>query len=148
VRELLAAAVPAAESVQEIAHRALAHASKVLTDAGVPVIVDATAPRRAWREAARELIPCFAEVQLCCPAELCAERERASRWRLGAAQWERPVAPSGPGAPPDIAADYEESLCPELVLHTNVHGLWSTVEQVLSLVHRLRPVAPINLEQV
>jgi adenylylsulfate kinase len=147
VRELLTAAVPAAESTQEIAHRALAHASKLLTEAGVAVIVDATAPRRAWREAARELIPCFAEVQLVCPAEICAERERASRWRLGAAQWERAVAPSDPAAPPDIAADYEESLCPELILHTHVHDPWSTVEQVLSLVHRLRPRAPVNLEQ-
>ena len=149
VREFLSPAVCAAESLEEIAHRTLVHATRLLTEAGVDVIVDATAPRRVWREAARELIPCFAEVQLVCPAEICAERERASRWGLGAAPWEqRTGAPAGPGAPPDIAADYEESLRPDLVLHTNVHDLWSTVEQVLFLIHRLRRLTPIiNLEQ-
>ena len=97
----------------------------------------ATAPRRAWREAARELIPCFAEVQLRCPAEICVERERASRWGLGAEARPRGAGPgSAPG--PDLAVDYEESLRPELVLHTHRHDLWTTVEQVLFLVHRLR----------
>ena len=56
--------------------------SKLLTDAGVSVIVDATAPRRVWREAARAMIPSFAEIQLLCPTDVCLERERAVRWGL------------------------------------------------------------------
>lgn len=137
---------PASERQQEIAHRALAYGAKLLTEAGVAVILDATAPRRAWREAARELIPCFAEVQLVCPTEICADRERVSRWRLGAEQRERAAA-SDLTAPPDMAVDYEESLRPELVLHTHIHDLWSTVEQILFLIHGLRPMAVGRLEQ-
>ncbi len=137
---------PASESQQEIAHRALAYAAKLLTEAGVAVILDATAPRRAWREAARELIPCFAEIQLVCPTDICVERERVSRWRLGAEQRERAAA-SDLAAPPDIAVDYEESLRPELVLHTHVHDLWSTVEQILFLIHGLPRMAVGRLEQ-
>jgi len=137
---------PPSESQQEIAHRALAYAAKLLTDAGVPVIVDATAPRRAWREAARQLIPCFAEVQLKCPAEICVERERARRWRLGAEHRARAM-PSGHGTRADIAVDYEESLRPELVLHTNIHDPWTTVEQVLFLIHRLHRIALSRLAQ-
>ncbi len=110
------------------------------------VILDATAPRRAWRAAARELIPCFAEVQLVCPTEICVERERVSRWHLGAEQRERAAA-SDLAASPDIAVEYEESLRPELVLHTHMHDLWSTVEQILFLIHGLRPMAVGRLEQ-
>ena len=73
-----------AESQEEIVHRTLAYAAKLLTEAGVAVIVDATAPRRVWREAARELIPRFAEVQLVCPAEICVERERGLALGSGA----------------------------------------------------------------
>ena len=39
----------------------------LLTEAGRPVVIDATAHRRAWRELARQSIPRFAEVQLVCP---------------------------------------------------------------------------------
>jgi len=141
MRRFLLHEEPASESQQEIVYRALIHTAKLLTEAGVAVNVDATAPRRVWREAARELIPCFAEVQLVCPPEICVERERASRWGLGAEPRER-AAGSGHATLPDIAVDYEESLRPELVLHTHVHDPWSTVEQVLFLIHRLRRVAP------
>jgi predicted kinase len=53
-----------------------------LVDAGVPVIVDATAHRRAWRELARATIPNFAEVSC------------AVRWRSASSASAR-----GPGAP-------------------------------------------------
>ena len=140
VRRFLLQELPAPESQQEVAHRALAYATKLLTEAGVAVIVDATAPRRAWREAARKLIPGFAEVQLVCPADICVERERAARWRLSAEHRARPAG-GGPPTRPDIVMDYEESLRPDLVLHTDRHDIWSTVEQALFLIHRLRRTA-------
>ena len=127
---------------EEVVHRALAVTAKLLAEAGVPVIVDATTSRRAWREMARTLIPCFVEVQLVCPTELCAERERAARWKLGTA----PPAGARTGrtggeapalAEPELCLDYEESLAPELTLHTHLQGHWSTVRQVLLLTRRL-----------
>jgi adenylylsulfate kinase-like enzyme len=136
-------AVTASESQQEIAHRALAYAAKLLAEAGVAVIVDATAPRRAWRAVARELIPCFAEVQLLCPADICVERERAARWRLTGAE----AAPDVLDLAPDISVEYEESLRPELILYTNVHDCWSAGEQILFLIHRLHRTPPLRLEQ-
>jgi adenylylsulfate kinase len=126
---------------QEIVHRVLAYAAKLLTEAGVAVIVDATAPRRAWRQAARELIPCFAEVQLLCPADVCVERERLARWRrTGASQRPADVVP-------DITIEYEEALRPELMFYTNVHDVSSAVDQVLFLIHRLSRLAPHRFEQ-
>ncbi len=124
---------------QEIAHRALGYAAKLLTEAGIAVIIDATAPRRAWRQAARALIPCFAEVQLVCPVDVCVERERAVRWGLGAELGDLHRGRPTPG--PDLALDYEESLRPELVLHTGLHDADTAAEQVLFLAHRLRAVS-------
>jgi adenylylsulfate kinase len=119
---------------EQIAHRALVYAAKLLSDAGLAVLVDATAPARAWRELARELIPRFAEVQLVCPAEICATRERAVRWRLmGCAHtWPRRRT-----AAPDIALAYEPSLCPELTIHTDVEDPWSATAMVVRLARRL-----------
>ena len=36
--------------------------------------------------------------------------------------------------------DYEQALCPELILHTDVQGLQGALEEVLRLAHRLQPV--------
>jgi Adenylylsulphate kinase len=44
------------EKAEEIAHAALAYTAKLLADAGLVVVVDATAPRRAWRTRARTLV--------------------------------------------------------------------------------------------
>jgi adenylylsulfate kinase len=131
------------EAEQEIVHRALAYTAKLLTEAGVAVILDATAPRRAWRQAARELIPCFAEVQLVCPVEVCVERERAVRWRLGG---ESPAEDRGSAPAPDLVLDYEESPHPELVLRTDVQDPWTTAQQVLFLVQRLRRALTLSIE--
>ena len=117
---------------EEIVHRAVACAASLLTQAGVAVVVDATAPRRAWRDEARALIEHFAEVQLICPPEICVEREREARWRPGGA---------AVLAAPDLALDYEESLHPELRLHTHVPGLLHAVEEVLRLARRLHRAA-------
>jgi adenylylsulfate kinase len=125
----------ASDAEEEIVHRALAYATKLLTEAGVAVVLDATAPRRAWRDAAREWITHFAEVQLVCPPELCFARERATRWALGGA------AAGGVASAPDVALDYEESLHAELRVHTHVPDLLNTVEEVLRLARRLHRAA-------
>ncbi len=135
VRRLVLADRPESDQAREIAHRALAYTAKLLTEAGIPVIVDATASRRAWREIARGLIARFAEVQLVCPREVCMERERAARWQLGGRV---PAAPRAATAVPDLAMDYEHSLHPELILHTDVQELWRVVQDILRLAHRLR----------
>ena len=112
---------------EEILHRALVAAAKLLVEAGGRVIIDATAPRRHWRELARRLIPRFAEVQLRCPLPLCLERERRGRW-TGTAPGRAP-APAGP----DMVFDYEPALAPELTLYTDVRGIGACVEDVVRL---------------
>src|SRR5262249_20009244 len=130
---------PESDATRETLHRALAYTAKLLTEAGVPVIVDAAAPRRAWRRLARELIAHFAEVQLVCPSEICGERERAARWHLGwGPSTSRPECDTGQ---PDVALGYEPALDPELALHTDVVTLGANVEALLRLADRLERAA-------
>jgi bifunctional enzyme CysN/CysC len=124
---------------EDVAHRALVYLAKLLADTGLVVVVDATAPRRAWRALAREAIDVFAEVQLVCPLEICGDRERAVRWRP------QPHPRGGVAlTAPEAAVEYEVSLNPELVLDTHARSEWSAAEDVLRLTRRLlgrRPAA-------
>ena len=117
-----------AERDDEIAHRALVYTAKLLADAGLVVVVDATAPRRAWRALAREIVGAFAEVQLVCASHVCLDRERAVRW--------------GPHtgvttAAPDLAIDYEYSLNPDLLLDTETRSEWTAAEDLVDFARRL-----------
>ncbi len=132
-------------AAQDMVHRVLASAAWVLTEAGVAVIVDAGAPRRAWLELARSLVRHFGEVHLVCPREICLERDRAARWDLRFAR-PRDAGPPVETRSIEVMFDYQESVRAELTLHTHVQGLWTTVEEVLELVRRLpaRGAAPIH----
>jgi len=142
-RQFLLPDHPGSDADHEILHRAIAYAAKLLAEAGWGVIVDVTAPRRAWRELARELIPRFGEVQLACPIEVCAERERAARWRLGGEMASREWHPA---PPPEVVVDYEESARPDLILRTDVHDPWSNAEQILFLARRLHRAVAMSIE--
>jgi len=123
-----AAASPAA---LELAHRALACLTAELAAAGFAVVVDAAAPRRAWRELARALVGAFGEVQLVCPLEVCAERERVERWRPHAAPH------GGAGPEPEWPTAYEYAANPELIVDTAARSEWTAAEDVLGLARRL-----------
>lgn len=125
---------------EDVAHRALVYAAKRLSASGTPVIVDATAPARAWRQLARQSIARFAEVQLICPASVCGTRERAVRWRLLGCPHRRTAARTADA--PDVVLAYEHALSPELTIHTDVEDLWSAAQAVLALTLRLE-----NLER-
>ena len=56
-------------------YRYLAYAGILLTQHGIPVIFDATANRRIYRDWARQQIPRFIEVFVDCPLETCIARD-------------------------------------------------------------------------
>jgi adenylylsulfate kinase len=124
----LALVAPWASREEEIAHRALVYTAKRLADAGLVVVVDATAPRRAWRALARGLVGAFAEVQLVCPPEICLDRERAVRWgpHVGTV-----------AAAPDLAIEYEYSHNPDLLLDTQTRSEWTAAEDLVGFARRL-----------
>jgi len=70
------------ESERDYAYRALAVIAFTLYDAGICVIVDATAHRKRWRRFFRRLAGNFLEVYVKCPVEICIARETRRRSNL------------------------------------------------------------------
>ena len=89
-------------------YAALAHLAEHLAAKGTPVIVDATANLRAYRDVARARIARFAEVYVDTPCEVCAARDPKGLYR---------AAREGKAATlPGAQAAYEPPLAPELVV--------------------------------
>jgi adenylylsulfate kinase len=64
-------------------YRQMVYVGALLTKHGVPVIFDATANRRIYRDHAREQIPLFLEVYVECPLEICMSRDPKGIYRAG-----------------------------------------------------------------
>jgi adenylylsulfate kinase len=123
IRRVLTPEPTYSEAEREIVYRALVFMAAALTEAGVPVLIDATGHRRAWRDLARASIPRFVEVELDCPRDLAESRER-----------ERPrgAAPAGIYAP-GVNLPYERAEYPELVVDTSVEEVAAAAERVAAL---------------
>ena len=79
-------------------YRTLAEIGAQLVNGGRPVVFDATANRRAYRDAGRKTIERFAEVYVDTPLEICKARDPKGLYRGG------------------MTIDYEPPLTPELVI--------------------------------
>jgi adenylylsulfate kinase len=118
------------ETERDIVYNTLVFIAKLLTRNGVNVILDATANRRRWRDAARDEIEQFYEIYIECPLEECMEREAGrtdnlvisglykkalERQRSGETSTEGLLGPVV-----GIDVPYEEPLSPELVMDSKM----------------------------
>jgi adenylylsulfate kinase len=87
-------------------YSSLADLGVILVRKGRPVILDATANRRAYRDAARKRIARFAEVYIDTPLEVCAARDPKGLYG-------KKETTTLPG----VQAAYEAPLAPEIVVH-------------------------------
>ena len=87
---------------------AMIHIGALLANHGVPVIFDATANRREWREQARKQIPRVIEVFADCPIEICMARDPKGIYRRGR---------GNAGTVPGLHEAYETPENPEVVIH-------------------------------
>ena len=94
------------EAEREEFYAVLADIATLLVERGKPVIIDATANRRAYRERAREAIVRFAEVYVSTPLEVCAARDTKGLYR----------SKKGVKTLPGVQVPYEPPLAPELVI--------------------------------
>ena len=77
-------------------YRQMVFLGRMMAKHGIPVIFDATANRRVWRDEARRAIPHFVEVYVDAPLELCMSRN--------------------PKCVPDVQSAYEAPVDPEVVV--------------------------------
>ena len=133
IRRVITPAATYTDAEREAVYRALVYIGACLVDARIPVIFDATAHRRAWRDLARTALPRFAEVQLLCPLEVCRERE-AARPR-GAAPAGIYARASRAGARvPGVNVEYEFALDPELQIDTARHTVNDAAGAIVDMI--------------
>jgi adenylylsulfate kinase len=87
----------------------MAFIGKTLTEHGIPVIFDATANRRSYRDRARQEIPRFLEIYVDSPLEICMQRDPKGIYRRAMAGESQHV--------PGLQAEYEPPENPDLVIH-------------------------------
>lgn len=109
LRKILIIDRPYSNEGREAFYRQMADLGALLVGQGIPVIFDATANRRAYRERARRQIPRFIEVYLDVPLETCMARDPKGIYR-GAASGE---AKNVPG----LQDPYEPPESPDVLIH-------------------------------
>jgi len=90
-------------------YRVMAYLGVVLTEHGVPVIFDATANRRDYRDRARRQIPRFLEVYVQCPLKICEQRDPKGIYESARYGHASNV--------PGVQAVYEAPETPEMLVH-------------------------------
>ncbi|VVB91263.1 putative adenylyl-sulfate kinase [uncultured archaeon] len=110
------------EEERDIVYASLAYMAKLLTECGVNVFIDATANRRRYRDAARSIIPHFAEVYIRCPLEICMEREEKRKAVFSPKHIYKKSAQKGASVP-GVNVPYEETPNPEIVLDSDKMGI-------------------------
>lgn len=126
---------------RDAAYRAFVILGSTLSHAGVNVILDATAHKKAWRELARVECPWFVEVFVKCPLELCMERETNRlnqsqvRKKLYADALERLKSGksfSGLGKVPGIDEPFEENPKAEIVVDSSKNTMDELVNELMT----------------
>lgn len=93
---------------REAFYRQIVFIGELLTQHGVPVIFDATANRRLYRDEARRQIPRFLEVYVDCPLETCIARDPKGIYRK--------AREGAAGTVPGLQSVYEPPETPDLVV--------------------------------
>ena len=109
------------EADRDVFYALLAAVGTLIVSEGKPVLFDATANRRAYRDAARKRIARFAEVYVDTPLEVCAARDTKGLYRKGAAL-------------PGVGAPYEPPLSPELTVHGDRGTPAGAASSILELI--------------
>lgn len=118
IRRVLTPVPKYTDEERDIVYASLAYMAKLLTECGRNVFIDATANRRKYRDAARKIMPQFAEVYVRCPVELCMERE-ARRKAVFSPKGIYKKSARGGATVPGVNVPYEEPLKPEILIDSD-----------------------------
>ena len=109
MRKILTPCPTYSEEEREGFYTALTYIGRLLADHGVPVIFDATANRRIYRDRARVGFDRFVEVYIDSPLQVCMGRDPKGIYRQG----QKDASAQVPG----LQTDYEAPHRPDLVIH-------------------------------
>jgi adenylylsulfate kinase len=114
------------ERDREYFYGAIAVIGQVLTGQGIPVVFDATANLRAYRERARQVIPHFLEVYVDSPLEVCIQRDPKGIYRKA----QEGKAEHVPG----LGAVYEPPENPEVVVHGDREDADEAAQRIIQVL--------------
>lgn len=121
---------------RDIVYASLAYMAKLLTECGVNVFIDATANRKRYREAARKIIPCFAEAYIRCPLEVCMEREAHRKAAFSPKGIYKRSTGAGANVP-GVNVPYEEPLNPEIVIDSDILNSYESAQKAADAIRTL-----------
>ena len=119
------------DSERDEFYATLADLAAWLVSRGRPVIIDATANRRAYRDRARQAIGRFAEVYVSTPLEVCAARDTKGFYKSKDVK-----------ALPGVQVAYEAPAAPELVISGAKGTPGDGANEVVALLERRGWVKP------
>jgi adenylylsulfate kinase len=108
LRKILTPQPSYSRSERDWFYSVVAYIGKVLSEHGVNVLLDATANLRKYRDEMRAAVPCFVEIYVRCPLDVCAARDPKG---IYAATQKRKTT-----TVPGIQEAYEEPEHPEVML--------------------------------
>ena len=124
LREILTPHPRYDEQEREIFYRQMTYIGTLLIEHGVPVVFDATANLRRFRDEARGKISQFLEVFVDCPLEVCMVRDPKGIYRKGREGTSQAV--------PGLHAVYEPSASPDVVVHGDSEASERAAQRVIA----------------
>ncbi|HXE62708.1 MAG TPA: adenylyl-sulfate kinase [Bryobacteraceae bacterium] len=124
LREILTPNPRYGEKERELFYRQMTYIGTLLVDHGVPVIFDATANRRCYRDEARAKISRFLEVYINCPLEVCMSRDPKGIYQKG--------REGKSGTVPGLQTAYEAPENPALVIHSDREAPQVAAQRVIA----------------
>ena len=124
------------EEERNLVYASLAYMAKILYEANINVIVDATANRRSYRYLARDLISNFGEVYIKAPLEVCMARESVRKADFAPRDIYKKALDSK--APvPGVGASYEPPEHPEITVDTAAMSSIDCARFIVNEIFRL-----------
>ena len=119
---------------REYFYGALAFIGQTLTQQGIPVIFDATANRRSYRDRARLAIRPFIEVYVDSPLEVCIQRDPKGIYRKAREEKTNTV--------PGLGAAYEPPENPDVVVHGDREDVNEAAGRIVQVLKEKGYVVP------
>jgi adenylylsulfate kinase len=116
------------ERDREYFYGSLAFVGRILTEHGVPVIFDATANRRSYRDRARQQIPRFVEVFVDSPLETCIRRDPKGIYKKAREGHATQV--------PGVQSTYEPPEKPDVLIHGDRDDPESAASRIVAELER------------
>jgi adenylylsulfate kinase len=112
------------EAERDVFYRQIAYVGELLVEHGVPVIFDATANRRLYRDRARAEIPRFLEVYVDSPLATCIARDPKGIYRQALGEVSAHV--------PGLQSTYEPPETPEVIVSGDQNSPEAAAQRVIS----------------